>query len=236
MRTEETPYVYVRDLVTSVGLVLLIALILFGVSGVWPPLVAVESGSMEPHMQRGDMVFVVEQDRFVGDGYIEGTGIVTYETGAESGYTSFGNPGDVIIFRPGGSEVRTPVIHRAHFWVERGENWIATKADPMLTNGRSCSQLSTCPAPYAGFVTYGDANTGYDQTGAGADTSIVKPAWIEGKAKYRVPWLGHIRLTVDETFATADLAGAAPSGPVPVLGVVAPSGLVLIGLRRTRRQ
>src|SRR6056297_1547205 len=107
LKTNEGPVVYVRDVATSVGLVLLIALVLFGASGVWPPLVAVESGSMEPNMQRGDMILVVDAERFVGDGAIEGTGVVTAETGADTGYSKFANAGDVIIFRPNGSEANT---------------------------------------------------------------------------------------------------------------------------------
>ena len=65
--TEETPAVYVRDVVTSVGAVLLVGLLLFAASGIWPPMVAVESTSMEPNMERGDLVFVMSEDRFVPD-------------------------------------------------------------------------------------------------------------------------------------------------------------------------
>lgn len=216
--------VFVRDIVSSVGLVLLIALVLFGVSGVWPPLVAVESGSMEPNMQRGDMIFVVDEDRFVGDGAIDGTGVVTHETGIESGYDTFGNPGDVIIFRPGGSETATPVIHRAHFWVEEGENWVED-ADPGLTNDQTCAELRTCPARHDGFITHGDANRGYDQANQGADTVVVKPEWVEGKAAYRIPWLGYIRLTVD------DMLGGEPD-PVRLAPFVALFGGVVLERRR----
>ncbi len=202
IRTDETAVVYTRDLVSSVGLVVLIALVLFAVSGVWPPLVAVESGSMEPNMERGDMIFVVADDRFVGDGNVDGTGVVTYEGGAETGHMTFGDPGDVIIFRPDGSETATPVIHRAHMWVEADENWVEG-ADPFLTNGLSCAEVTTCPAQHDGFITHGDANGGYDQLSMedGARTDVVKPEWVEGKAQYRIPWLGHIRLTVDEVFS-----------------------------------
>lgn len=223
LKADSGAVVYVRDIASSVGFVMLIALILFGVSGVWPPMVAVESGSMEPNMERGDMIFVVENDRFVGDGAIGDTGIVTRAIGTETGHDQFGNPGDVIIFRPGGSNLETPVIHRAEFWVEKGERWTETKADAAALNGASCSELATCPAPYDGFVTKGDANGGYDQhPGYGAERSqVVKPEWIEGKAAYRIPWLGQIRLVVDDVLGN----GIPPeeAAPIAALG----GGLVL---------
>jgi|APHM01.1.fsa_nt_gi Signal peptidase I len=55
---------FLRELVTSVGTVLLVGALLFAASGVWPPLVAVESGSMEPHMSKGDLVFVADNGRY----------------------------------------------------------------------------------------------------------------------------------------------------------------------------
>ena len=217
LRSEDSVVAWTRDLVVSVGIVALIALILFGMSGVWPPLVAVESGSMEPGMHRGDMIFVVEQDRFVSDGAIGDTGVVTYENGSEHGHSAFGNPGDVIIFRPDGSETATPVIHRAHYWVEEGENWVDERADDRLTNGNNCDSVDACPAPHDGFITHGDANGAYDQIGQtdGADTTVVKPEWIEGKSHYRIPLLGHIRLTLDDVLATPD-AGSVTDGSVSI--------------------
>ena len=63
--TDREAVLYVRDVVTSVGAVLAVGLLLFAVSGIWPPMVAVESGSMKPNMQAGDLVFVVSEERFV---------------------------------------------------------------------------------------------------------------------------------------------------------------------------
>ena len=197
LKTNDETVMMTRDILSSVAIVAAVAFLLFGVSGIWPPLVAVESGSMEPNMQRGDLVFVVEEGRFAGDNTIEDTGVVTLERGQEAGYTKFGNPGDVIVFRPNGDPTQTPVIHRAHFWVDEGERWVETKASEEIVGDATCQEVPSCPAPYAGFITKGDHNPGYDQTGGGADTDIVKPDWITGKAQYRIPWLGHIRLTVD---------------------------------------
>ncbi|WP_254521805.1 S26 family signal peptidase [Natrinema caseinilyticum] len=213
LETNDENVVLVRDILSSVAIVAVIGLILFTVSGIWPPLVAVESGSMQPHMEKGDLIFVVDENRFVGDGAVAGTGVVTLEQGRESGYTKFGMAGDVIVYRPNGNAAETPVIHRAHFWVEEDEKWVNTKASDKIVGDKTCDEVANCPAPYAGFVTKGDHNGGYDQQRShGADTSVVKSEWITGKAKYRVPWLGQIRLTFDRILGGMLVPGS-PASP-----------------------
>ncbi|WP_312911068.1 S26 family signal peptidase [Natronosalvus caseinilyticus] len=225
LRTDNGTVVAVRDVLSSVALVAVIGLVLFGISGIWPPLVAVESGSMEPNMERGDMIFVVAEDRFVGDGSIDGTGIVTRESGLENGHEKFGGAGDVIIFRPDGNARETPVIHRAHFWVEADENWVDGQANPEFVNGASCDRVRACPAPHDGFVTKGDANSGYDQTAnVGADTSVVKPEWTTGKGMFRIPWLGHVRLGFEKLFPFAVIPDVS-SG----LSLLSPTLLGMVG-------
>ncbi|GAB3678517.1 S24/S26 family peptidase [Halopiger thermotolerans] len=199
LRTDEESVVLARDVVSSVAIVAVIGLLLFGVSGIWPPLVAVESGSMVPNMQKGDLIFIVDNERFAGDAAVEGTGVVPLERAQESGYDKFNRPGDVIVYEPNGNEYEVPVIHRAHFWVEEGENWVA-EADEDIVGGVTCEQVRTCPAPHDGFITKGDANSGYDQFGSGVST-VVKPEWVTGKAMFRIPWLGHIRLAFDQLFS-----------------------------------
>ncbi|WP_425607252.1 S26 family signal peptidase [Natronobeatus ordinarius] len=218
LKTDDGRIVAIRDVLTSVAIVAFVGLVLFGLSGAWPPLVAVESGSMEPNMQRGDLIFVVDDDRYVGDDPIDGTGIVTYDNGAGGSHEKFGKPGDVVIFKPDGSEFQTPVIHRVHFWVEEGENWVETKANPDYVGGASCGQLATCPANHDGFITKGDANSGYDQAVGGARTDVVKPAWVTGKGMLRVPWLGHVRLAVDELLLSSPTPLTSTSLPLTTSG------------------
>jgi len=182
----------VRDVAVTVLAVLLVGGYLFAVSGVWPPMVAIESGSMEPNMEVNDMVFVMDEQRFQPAAAEDGTGVVTAQRGAETGYGQFGNPGDVIIFEPGGNGARTPIIHRAMFWVEAGENW-CERADPEDL-GRVDPGDEVCEADHAGFITKGDANSNYDQAGFGRSGGPVKPEWIIGTAEVRLPRLGWFRL------------------------------------------
>ncbi|MFC7136491.1 S26 family signal peptidase [Halobaculum litoreum] len=136
--------------------VLVVSSLLFGLTGVWPPMVAVESGSMEPHMERGDLIVVAEPTR---DGPGTAAGVVPTADAPADGRT-LGARGDVIVFdsptKPG-----SPIIHRAHLYVEAGENWYG-EADPAFLppDVDSCRDLADCPAPYAGFVTKGTPTSG----------------------------------------------------------------------------
>jgi len=195
LNTDDAGMAFFREFVGSVLLVLFIGLLLFAISGVWPPMVAVKSGSMEPHMYRGDLVFVMDEDRLPPEAAIEGSGVATHRSSVETGYRRFGDHGDVIVYRKNGRADATPIIHRSRFWVNEGENWYG-KANRSFVNGDSCDAIPNCPAPHAGFITKGDGNGQYDQiTGI---SEPVKLEWVKGTAEVRIPWLGHVRLELSE--------------------------------------
>jgi len=148
--------------------------------GLYTPMVAVESGSMIPHIQIGDIIFVKSADR---------TEIITNEAGKKMDYSSFNEYGDVILYKPHGKEGATPIIHRAMYYVEEG--------DPMWTRGP--------PAPNAGYITKGDnsiTNAAYDQQGSISYMQPIKKEWVIGKAIFtRIPVLGCISLIPRGNFA-----------------------------------
>ncbi|MFB6266831.1 MAG: S26 family signal peptidase [Halodesulfurarchaeum sp.] len=198
-RTDNGFVVFLREILVSALVVTMIGVLLFAISGVWPPMVAVESGSMEPHLQRGDLVFVMDEHRLVPSFAVAGTGIVPANVGEDHDYRNFGGFGDVIVYQPYGNGGNTPVIHRARIWIEEGENWY-DEADRDFIEADSCEELAYCPAPYAGFITKGDnpvSNDYYDQVRG--ISNPVRPAWIRGTAEVRIPWLGWVRLAVSET-------------------------------------
>lgn len=194
--------VYVQDVVSSVGAVLLVGALLFAVSGVWPPLVAIESGSMEPHIDTGDLVFVMEEQRFAGEGARHG--VVTAANGES--YVKFKQPGDVVVYAPDGNNQTTPIIHRAMLWVEEGENWYDRADKSAVGAARNCEQLTNCPAPHSGFITKGDNVGRYDQVGTSPISDPVRPSWVVGTAEARVPYLGQVRLRWMAAGATGDSA------------------------------
>jgi signal peptidase len=106
LRTSENPYVaLLREAAWVLGVVGGIALILFLFAGTWPAAVTIESTSMVPHMNVGDLVIVMEKDRFGG--------LQTWTDGKASGRMKYGDYGDVIIYRPNGAGTVHPIIHRA---------------------------------------------------------------------------------------------------------------------------
>ncbi|MFB6219921.1 MAG: S26 family signal peptidase [Halolamina sp.] len=220
-RTAETgPLMFIREMLTSVATVAAVGLLLFAISGVWPPMVAVESGSMNPHMQKGDLVFVTEPGRYMPDYTHNDTGVVTYKTGEEEGYRTFESYGSVVVYK-NPSTFGPPIIHRARFWVTEGENWY-DEADEQYISADSCAELLNCPAPHSGFITKGDNNPYYDQ--ANGISSPVKPEWVVGTARLRIPYLGWVRL---------GFSGAASGNPlVPSIASPSDSGIVTAGHSR----
>jgi len=166
-QSDSTSAGVLRDLV-SVAKILLVFLILSQILfGTWAPMRAIESGSMEPHMKVGDIVFIKDISR---------ANVITQEDGATSGYKSFGDYGNVILYRKYGSTEYTPIIHRAMYHVDAGE--------PMWGSGPI--------APHAGYITKGDNNAVIDQYGL--CTMPIREEWVIGVARYRVPYAGHVRL------------------------------------------
>lgn len=219
----EFPIVYTRYAVGAILGVALLAVLLFTASGLWPPMAAVESPSMEPALERGDLVFIIANERTTPTRAPThngtSTGVVPAARAHESGHTEFGRPGDVILFRRNGSTTEATVIHRAMLWVDAGENWYS-RADPdAIGKATDCQALQYCPAPYAGFITQGDnsvTNPRYDQT-AGI-TAPVKPEWIIGTAEIRIPYLGYIELAASEYTAnqtTQSTSATTPRRPRP---------------------
>jgi len=113
-----------RELLWVAAVVGGIALALFLVSGTWPAVVTIESESMIPHMQVGDLVFVVSADRF-GD-------LQSWTSGKEQGYQKYDDYGDILIYRPNDAPNPPvyipfptkgvhPIIHRAMDRIESGE-------------------------------------------------------------------------------------------------------------------
>ncbi len=168
---------WVKDALWIIGVVGGIALLLFLASGTWPAVVAVESESMVPNMNVGDLVFVAAADRYGS--------LTSWEEGEATGYVKFGDSpdrqgkqvyGDVIIFRPNGDDSVHPIIHRAIAWYD--EN-------------------TTTP----GYITKGDNNPTIDQAAFYPGIGQIKPVqeeWIVGKALFKIPLVGYFPLHIVE--------------------------------------
>ncbi|ATW88675.1 signal peptidase [Halohasta litchfieldiae] len=204
------PLLLLREVLISGGIVLLIGLVLFGISGVWPPMVAVESESMEPNINQYDLIVVSEPGRFAAE-EADRKGVVTAASVSDGEHESFNQPGSVVVYDDP-SSFGPPIIHRAHFYVEDNENWY-DRANPAYVSADNCAELTHCPAPHAGYITKGDnnaSNSQYDQ--ANGIAPVVRPEWVTGIAQVRLPHVGYIRLA---------LTGAASFGPLFPAGISA---------------
>ena len=205
----------VSGLLAPAAAVLLVALVAAAAAGAWPPFVAVESGSMEPTVERGDLVVVTATERFPWGGLMGHE-----EPGAP---TRLGGAGDVVVFDPPDAET-PPILHRLAFRVSAGEDW-TDRADPALLGG-DCDAIEACPAPHDGYITYGDANGEYDQSAGIAP--VVREEWISAKALASVPNLGWFRVGVDAAIARIGLLPTA-IGFGGAAAVAGGFGAVLIG-------
>ncbi len=160
-----------RDLLFIGGMILLIMLVSQITLGTPRPAVAVESGSMLPNIGIGDVVLIQAFDR---------TEIISYTQGSLSGYKSFDEYGDVILYHKFGDTTYTPIIHRAMYWVDEGE--------PMWNGGPA--------APHAGYITKGDNNRDIDQAASTSRLQPVREEWIIGIARWHIPWVGYLSLAV----------------------------------------
>jgi len=148
---------FIKDIIFVIVVVGAISLLSQLALGLWTPMVAVESGSMVPNLNIGDIIIVQGASR---------TDVVPWDEAEKTGYYAFNKPGDVILYRPygkeslnlldqlkmlsgisPGQEKATPIIHRALRYVELGES--------MWEGGPA--------APFSGYITKGDHNDVIDQ-------------------------------------------------------------------------
>ena len=162
-------YELVKDIALALVIVAVVSTVLYLYAGEWPPIVSVDGTSMLDHMHQGDLVLVQGLDR---------TTVNTYRASTETGYQTYGDYGDVIVYYPYGNTSYDMVIHRAIYWVNESE--------PLWPLGP--------PAPWSGYMTMGDNNGGrLDQDTDICRNQPVKPEWVHGVAKLSVPYIGYLR-------------------------------------------
>ncbi|HJM81163.1 MAG TPA: S26 family signal peptidase [Candidatus Poseidoniia archaeon] len=217
----------VKDVGIAIGCVVLVFLLTFAYSGNWPPMVVIESGSMEhdnnplyaesgyAHLgtiDTGDLVIVKEARK---------TDIVTYLEGKDTGYEKYGDYGDVIVYYKNGIREKdgqpvTPVIHRAMFWVDvdvENKTYHVPEAGRTFYNeidlgqfgdGKLVGTIEGQVLQNSGYVTKGDStgNPHPDQVTHfdinGNKVQPVDPDWVVGMARGELPWFGLIKLRVTQ--------------------------------------
>nr|AIF07520.1 signal peptidase I (SEC11, sipW) [uncultured marine group II/III euryarchaeote KM3_203_F09] len=217
----------VKDVGIAIGSVVVVFLLTFAYSGNWPPMVVIESGSMEhdnnslyaepgyTHLgtiDTGDLVIVKEAGK---------KNIVTYLEGKNTGYEKYGDYGDVIVYYKNGIREKdglpvTPVIHRAMFWVdvdienktyhvpEAGRTFYSEIDLGQFGDEKLVGIIEEQALQNSGYVTKGDSS-GNPHPDQMTHTDInrnkvqpVNPDWVVGMARGELPWFGLIKLRVTQ--------------------------------------
>ena len=106
--------VYFEPLVAlAVILVLLVGL--FAYTQNWPPMYVVESDSMQHGTN--DQVGLINTGDLVLAQKVTLAQITPYVVGAQTGYSTYGEYGDVILYHPNGDLTGAPIIHRALLYI-----------------------------------------------------------------------------------------------------------------------
>jgi len=214
-RSDNEKISLIRDIVVALLVVLLILTILWSYTGQWfdAPMVAIESGSMmhrdEPFgrlgtIDAGDMVLLVKvnsKDDILTRGY-DYSGEMAK---GEGGFQSYGDYGDVIIYRKYGNTEEDQIIHRAMCWIEYHKEYETYSVDEWGIDNESYITISELglnqyKPSHSGFITKGDnpiTNDRCDQAG-GICSEPIKPEWITGKARFELPWIGTINLLFND--------------------------------------
>jgi signal peptidase len=110
---------FLRDAGIALAFVVSILVAMYAYTGLWPPLVVVESESMMHSEENisyigvidtGDMVLVKDID--------VASDVETYIEGVVTGHRTYGDFGDVVIYNKMGDLMETPIIHRAVLYLE----------------------------------------------------------------------------------------------------------------------
>ncbi|WP_393970803.1 S26 family signal peptidase [Oxyplasma meridianum] len=200
-----------------------------------PPVYVVASESMEHSanwtwgtINAGDVVLVKRTPDPVKD-------IVTYVVGRETGYSTYGEFGNVILYHGPGKII----IHRAIFYLTwngshpivkgyTNQSWITVNQSYVLIRdvGFSHRNLLVMISGFhneSGFITVGDFNLAfrgvYNQTlnaYQAADQYFlgihpVTPSEIVGVAQGQIPWFGLIKLNIMELYGNWPYSNEVPN-------------------------
>ncbi|MEE2758845.1 MAG: S26 family signal peptidase [Candidatus Thermoplasmatota archaeon] len=175
---------WIREALLAGGLIATLISILVLVTGSWPPMVVIESNSMQHDeagevgsIDAGDLVLVMTQERKDIITFAEAT-----ETGGNyEGYVSHGMPGDVIIYQKNGG-ADTPVIHRALLKVTSNSSGGWDVPGTTLRNVTSITWTFDILCPYHGgdynlkIEDWNPVHDGYLTKGDNNDCMIDQPA------------------------------------------------------------
>jgi signal peptidase len=174
--------------------ILIAALFLYTLN--WPPMVVVESDSMQ-HGYNDTLGIVNTGDIVLVKKVSVPSSIATYVASEATGYTTYGEPGDVILYYPDGQMGTTPVIHRAILWVDYNSSTGSFDAPSLL-------DLS-CPGQYQ------------IDTQAGTRTCLNNP-WTPVTGTLELHDVGWTDITISIDFSSLAMEPGGPTSGYITMG------------------
>lgn len=100
----------------ALAIIVLLLVSLWAYTQNWPPVYVVESSSMQHGTS--DQLGLINTGDLVLAQHLSAGRVVPYVVGMTTGYTTYGEYGDVLLYYPGGQTDVVPVIHRAIAYLE----------------------------------------------------------------------------------------------------------------------
>ncbi len=217
---EDGHYTLFHDVLVAVLVVIIILSGVYAYTGIWPPVVVVESGSMQHSMDHSSLGVIDTGDIVMVKKVHSKDDITTWAEGKNKDYKTYGEYGDVIIYRKNG-ESGTPVIHRAIVYIRvnrtdpgSGGTYYFDVPEWGIYHNSTIRyyipelQLKINYTPqrgHDGFLTKGDnrvTNKKIDQEAGIRDSTgrVVEQVslnWVVGVARGELPWFGLIKLKMN---------------------------------------
>ena len=108
------------EIVVAVMIIVVLLVSLYAYTSNWPPVYVVESESMQHGYD--DHVGLINTGDLVLAQHVDTSTIVPYVVGLQTGYSTYGEYGDVVLYYPNGNLTDAPIIHRALFFVQYNPN------------------------------------------------------------------------------------------------------------------
>jgi signal peptidase len=152
----------------ALAIIVILLVSLFAYTQNWPPVYVVESDSMQHGTS--DQLGLINTGDLVLAQKAPLSGITSYVAGVQTGYSTYGEYGDVILYWPNG-QGSTPIIHRAILYLEWDPNSFSYNATNLA--GLPCGTPST--AAYSYVPLRGPANC--ETTGLAGTLNLYRVGW-----------------------------------------------------------
>lgn len=135
----------------ALAIIVLLLVSLYAYTQNWPPVYVVESESMQHGLT--DQVGLINTGDLVLAQRVSLTQVTPYFVGLQTGYSTYGEYGDVVLYHPNGVDGGTPIIHRALLYLQYEGN--GSYSIPEL-GGLSCGT-----SPQAAYSSQGGNGCAY---------------------------------------------------------------------------